>query len=158
MVPSHLVHVTRRRGHIQTLIRLIHVCKAASAAAFSKPVARAVHGDEPYQHQRATDGRRDDDWNLFSHKIGFHITAGVVVVVAYVNRPRPGAERFVDLSGSTIVGLVEPDIHEIGVGSCRVCDGEQLYVWAGRSVHAAVDKIPIVDEEINVPDLRMSCE
>lgn len=48
----------------------------------------------------------------------------------------------------TIVGVVavEPDIHEISVGSCRVRDGEQLYVWVGRSVHTAVDKITIVNK------------
>ena len=44
------------------------------------------------------------------------------------------------------VVAVEPDIHEIGVGSCRVRDGEQLYVWVGRSVHTAVDKITIVNK------------
>jgi hypothetical protein len=48
----------------------------------------------------------------------------------------------------TIVGVVaiEPDIHEIGVGSYRVRDGEQLYIWVGRSVHIAVDKITIVNK------------
>jgi hypothetical protein len=48
----------------------------------------------------------------------------------------------------TIVGVVavEPDIHEIGMGSCRVRDGEKLYIWVGRSVHAAVDKITIVNK------------
>lgn len=48
----------------------------------------------------------------------------------------------------TVVGVVavEPDIHEIGVGSCRIRDGEQLYVWVGRGVHTAVDKIPIVNK------------
>jgi hypothetical protein len=47
-----------------------------------------------------------------------------------------------------IVGAVavEPDIHEIGVGSRRVRDGEQLYVWVGRSVHTSVDKITIVNK------------
>jgi hypothetical protein len=32
------------------------------------------------------------------------------------------------------------------MGNCRVCDGEQLYVWVGRGVHTAVDKITIVNK------------
>ncbi len=41
---------------------------------------------------------------------------------------------------------IEPDIHEIGMCSCRVSDGEQLHVWGGRSVHTAIDKITIIDK------------
>lgn len=115
MISSHLRHVACGGGRIQIPIGLVRARKAASAA-FSEPVTRAVHRDDRYQHQRAADGAHDDDRDLFLRK-----RAVVVVVGVYVDWPwrRPGAERRASSIG---VLAVEPDIHEIGVGGCRVCD------------------------------------
>jgi hypothetical protein len=100
------MHVTRRCGHTQTLIRLIRVRKAASVA-LSKPVTRAVHRDEPYQHQRTADRRHDDDRDLFFQKCAFQIViaAAVTVWLVYVidhSWTRRGTERSVDVRRSTV--------------------------------------------------------
>ena len=84
--------------------------------ALSKPVTRAVHRDEPYQHQRTADRRHDDDRDLFFQKCAFQIVIAVTVTVwlVYVidhSWTRRGTERSVDVRRSTvstsgIVGVV----------------------------------------------------
>jgi hypothetical protein len=106
MISPHLVQVSRRCGGTQTLIRLIRVRKAASAA-LSKPVTRAVHRDEPNQHQRTTDRRHDDDRDFFFQKCAFQIViaAAVTVWLVYVVDhiwTRRGTERSVDVRRSTM--------------------------------------------------------
>lgn len=106
MISPHLMHVAHRRGRTQTLIRLIRVRKAASAA-LSKPVTRAVHRDEPYQHKRTPDRRHDDDRNLFFQKCAFQMVIAVTVTVwlVYVidhSWTRRGTERSVDVRRSTV--------------------------------------------------------
>lgn len=113
-ISPHLTHVARGCGHTQTLIRLIRVRKAASAA-ISEPVTRAVHRNEPYQHQRTADRRHDDYRDLFFQKCAFQIVivAAVTVWLVYVidHGTRRGTERSVDVRRSTvstsgIVGVV----------------------------------------------------
>jgi hypothetical protein len=100
------MHVARRCGRTQTLIRLIRVRKAASAA-LSKPVTRAVHRDEPYQHQYTADRRHDDDRDLFFQKCAFQIVVAAAVTVRlvyviYHSWTRRGMERSVDVRRSTM--------------------------------------------------------
>lgn len=115
MISPHLMHVARRCGRTQRLIRLIRVRKAASAA-LSEPITRAIHRDESYQHQRTADRRHDDDRDFFFQKCTFQIVVGAAVavwlvyVVAHI-WTRRGTERSVDVRRSTvstsgIVGVV----------------------------------------------------
>ena len=133
MVSPHLVHVARRCGRTQTLIRWIRVRNAASTA-LSEPVTRAAHRNEPYQHQHTADRRHDDDRDLFFQKRAFHIVISAAVTVRLVHVidhswTWRGTERSVDVRSTlSISGLVDV----VGVAAWLVDhSGPRLCLWLG---------------------------
>ncbi len=148
MISPHLLHVACGCGHTQTLIRLIRIRDAASAT-LSEPITRAAHRDEPYQHQRGTDGQHDDDRELFFHKCVFHIVVVIAVAAAwlvYVDHAtgwlRRSAERSFDVRRSTvsvsgIVGVVRSTM------SASIIDGMV------RSTVSAIGIVSVVRSTVN---------